>query len=246
MDRLASVGTLAAGIAHEIKNPLVSIQTFTQLLPERYQDTSFREGFGTVVRDEVSRINKLVQSLLEFARPRPRQIGPVSIHELLDRALTLLDSELHKYEIEVRRVYGDNVPIISGDGEKLFQVFFNLIQNAIQAMDGSERRIVLTTAKTVWNQSPQPADAVLLTIRDSGKGIDAANISHIFDPFFSTKSNGSGLGLSICHAIVEEHGAHIAVESTPGKGTTFSLTLPVKARAAGATAAPTKEPSCRA
>ena len=246
MERLASVGTLAAGIAHEIKNPLVSIQTFTQLLPERYHDPSFRDGFGAIVRDEVSRINKLVQSLLEFARPRPQQTAPVSVHELLDRALLLLESELRKQNIEVTRAYGGDVPIIAGDGEKLFQVFFNLLQNAIQAMEGQERQIFLTTARHAMNHGSRHHDAVLLTIRDTGKGIDAADIPRIFDPFFSTKTNGSGLGLSICHTILEEHGARIDVDSTPGKGTTFSLALPLKSKAAGVEMSTSKEPSCRA
>jgi len=245
MDRLASVGTLAAGLAHEIKNPLVSIQTFAQLLPERYGDRDFREGFGSVVRDEVSRINRLVQSLLEFARPRPFQIGPVAVHELLDRALTLLGGELHRQGIVVTRDYGDDVGIVAGDGERLFQVFFNLLQNAIQAMDTGGGQLVLSTSRGSLGRGALLCDAVRLSVRDTGKGIDAADLPHIFDPFYTTKPSGTGLGLSICHAILREHEAHIEVASEVGKGTTFTIVLPLMPAAAGPAGTGRKETPCR-
>jgi PAS domain S-box-containing protein len=241
MDRLASVGTLAAGLAHEIKNPLVSIQTFTQLLPERYQDRAFRDGFGAVVRDEVNRINRLVQGLLEFARPRPCQIGPVAVHELLDRSVTLLGGELRRHDITVLREYGEGVPVLSADGERLFQVFFNLLQNAVQAMGGPGGRIVLTTSPCAWGTGPAARPAVSVSVHDTGQGIDPAHLPHIFDPFFSTKANGTGLGLAICHTILQEHGAHVDVSSVLGKGTTFTVTLPLAPPGATAATAPDKE-----
>lgn len=228
MDRLASVGTLAAGLAHEIKNPLVSIQTFAQLLPERYADAKFREGFGEVVCGEINRINKLVQNLLEFARPRPRLTGPVCLQDLVDRSLTLLESELRKEQISVVRNYEPNLPIIPGDSEKLYQVIFNLLQNAIQAFEQPPRNVTIATRSTTLGKAPATRPAVLLEIEDTGKGIDEADLPHIFDPFFSTKNYGSGLGLSICHSILEEHKAHIEVHSVLGKGTTFSIVLPVQ------------------
>jgi PAS domain S-box-containing protein len=227
MDRLASVGTLAAGIAHEIKNPLVSIQTFAQLLPERFDETDFRENFGNVVRSEIGRINRLVHSLLDFARPRRRQPGQVDIQELLERALTLLESQLKKQEIEIIRKYADDMPLIFADPEQIYQVFFNLLQNAVQAMDGPRRQITLSTVKSVSGTGQKAKDVVLLIIKDTGRGIEKSELSNIFDPFYSTKADGSGLGLSICHSILKEHGAGIDVQSSVGKGTTFTLTLPV-------------------
>jgi PAS domain S-box-containing protein len=227
MDRLASVGTLAAGLAHEIKNPLVSIQTFTQLLPERYQDRQFRDGFGTVVRDEVNRINRLVQSLLEFARPRPGQIGPVVVHDLLDRAVTLLGGELRRQDVTVLREYAEALPVLYGDGERIFQVFFNLLQNAIQAMAEHGGRIVLTTSRCTLGTGHGARPGVSVRIQDTGQGIEPDHLPLIFDPFFSTKDNGTGLGLAICHTILQEHGAHIDVSSVLGEGTTFVLELPL-------------------
>ena len=228
MDRLATVGTLAAGVAHEIKNPLVSIQTFAQLLKERYQDPEFRESFGTIVVDEVSRINNLVQSLLHFARPRRQQPGYVSVSDLLDRTVELLGTQLEKQHINVERHYADGLPDIYGDPEQLHQVFLNLLQNAVQSIDGESRTITVTAETGRGRVGDGQADgSVLLTISDTGRGIDEHDLGRIFDPFFSTKVNGSGLGLSICHGILEEHGASIDVESVPGKGTAFSLTFPV-------------------
>ena len=230
MERLASVGTLAAGLAHEIKNPLVSIQTFVQLLPERYQDTHFRDGFGQVVRAEIDRINRLLQNLLEFSRPRPCHIGEVAVHDLLERALTLIENELHKREIQITRRYGEQVPRISADAEQLHQVIFNLLQNAMQAMDRTEKTIIISTAGATIETATGRHAGVELRISDSGHGIDENDLPHIFDPFYSTKANGSGLGLSICHSIIEEHGGSIQATSQPGQGTTFTVRLPVQAR----------------
>ncbi len=228
MDRLASVGTLAAGMAHEIKNPLVSIQTFAQLLPERYQDCEFRESFSNIVISEVNRINTLVQSLLHFARPRQRQTGQVNVVEVLERTLELLSSQLSKQQVDVVRDFPDELIQVRGDAQQLHQVFLNLLQNAVQAMSEGERRITLCLRKGVARtEHAQGDEALRLTIEDTGRGIEDEHLDRIFDPFFTTKADGSGLGLAICHSILEEHGAGIDVNSAPGRGTTFVLTLPL-------------------
>ncbi len=228
MDRLASVGTLAAGIAHEIKNPLVSIKTFAQLLPERYEEMDFRNNFGNVVLSEIDRINRLVHNLLGFARPRHVQAGPVQVHDLVDRALTLLENEFKKKNVEVSCEYGDDVPVIIADPEQLYQVVFNLLQNAAQAIDASSGRVTISTKKSTLDTRQVSKEVVLLSIQDTGSGIEKKDVASIFDPFFSTKADGSGLGLSICHNILKEHGATIDVESAPGKGSVFTITLPVQ------------------
>ena len=224
IDRLASVGTLAAGMAHEIKNPLVSIQTFAQLLPERYEERTFREKFGNVVVSEVTRINKLVQSLLDFARPRPRKVDYLNVADILERALTLLDNELSKNSVQVKREYAAQLPQVFGDSEHLYQVFLNLLQNAVQAMRGPIRTLTISATEEAADDGE--GHALVIRISDTGAGIDEHDLARIFDPFYSTKEDGSGLGLAICHGILEEHDATIDADSVPGEGTTFTLTLP--------------------
>jgi len=237
VDRLASVGTLAAGVAHEIKNPLVSIQTFAQLLPQRYMDDEFRNNFGGVVRNEIDRINKLIRSLLDFARPNQDNTGEVYIQELLERATTLLESEFKKNKIEVGKNIEDDLPPTTGDSEQLFQVIFNLLQNSIQAIDGDNGKIEIDASvcnsKSKSERRRKSSDkALCLEIRDNGCGIDEEHLAHIFDPFYSTKSDGSGLGLSICHSILEEHDAGIEVDSTVGAGTVFRIMFSIDGKGA--------------
>lgn len=238
MDRLASVGTLAAGIAHEIKNPLVSIQTFAQLLPMRYADAEFRDGFGGVVRSEIDRINNLIRDLLNFSSPVSREMGRVDVENLCERALTLLGNEIKQGRITVNCDFHESAREVYGDGEQLYQVFLNVLQNAIQAMDGERREIRITTRPSPKQDGLGGVrDYLQIRFRDTGMGIESKYLSHIFDPFYSTRENGSGLGLSICHGILKNHGAEIDVQSTPGKGTVFTFFLPVNptAETAGTT-----------
>ena len=231
IDRLASVGTLAAGLAHEIKNPLVSVQTFVQLLPERFEDPSFRDSFGTVVAGEVARIDRLVRNLLDFARPRPSNVGTVDVREVLEKALTLLANQLQKAGIELIRDYAKDSQKVHGDDEQLHQVSLNLLQNAIESMSGSVRRLTIQTAPAeLFEDGGSRVPAVQFLVQDTGVGVEKDELPRIFDPFYSTKTDGSGLGLAICHSIVKEHGGKVDVNSSPGQGTTFSVTLPVKSR----------------
>lgn len=227
MDRLASLGTLAAGMAHEIKNPLVSIQTFVQLLPERHADVEFREGFGQVVLHEVNRINTLVQNLLDFARPRPARKGRVAVHSVLERSLLLLGNEMRKKGIAVTRAFAPEPVLAMADGEQLHQVFFNLLQNAMQALEGrTDAEITLATVRAAAPAGADGEGRIIVSVKDNGKGIPADDLPRIFDPFFSTKENGYGLGLAICHGILRELGADIEVKSTDNAGSVFMVSLP--------------------
>ncbi|MBT3379743.1 MAG: GAF domain-containing protein [Lentisphaerae bacterium] len=229
MDRLASVGTLAAGIAHEIKNPLVSIQTFAQLLSERYDDTEFRESFSSIVISEVNRINNLVRGLLDFARPQKQKPGFVEVEGILDKTLELLNTVIRKGAVELTRERREDLPPVFGDAEQLHQVFLNLIQNAVQAMEESGGELVIRSASgTGSRRAGESFAAVVLTISDTGSGIAEEDLQRIFDPFYPTKVNGCGLGLSISQRILEEHGASIDVSSQPRNGTTFTLALPIQ------------------
>lgn len=228
MDRLASVGTLAAGVAHEIKNPLVAIQTFAQLLPERYEDESFRTGFGSVVRGEIARINSLVQDLLDFARPVQGEIGPVDLHDLMERAETLLGNDMKSGNVRLVKEFGCSATIVRGNPEQLYQVVINVLQNAVEAMPESGGTITVATHLTVVGDGPPGGKRVVeLSFADTGRGIEKEDLARIFDPFFSRKDHGSGLGLAVCHGILKNHGAEINVISTPGKGTTFVFAIPV-------------------
>jgi signal transduction histidine kinase len=225
-DRLSSLGLLTAGLAHEIRNPLVAIRTFTQLLPERYDDAEFREGFQGLALKEVDRICGLINDLLSFARPSKPNVAPENINDVVDNIARILESQAKEKNVEVQRELGHDVPKVWIDREQMKQVFMNLILNAIQAMnDGGT--IVISTRLSAKNDPELIREYVQVEIRDTGIGIPPEDLEHIFDPFFTSKDEGSGLGLAVSHQIVQEHGGIVTVESTMGKGTSFFVHIPV-------------------
>jgi signal transduction histidine kinase len=229
-DRLAAVGTLAAGLAHEIKNPLTSLLTFSRHLARRFDDPHFRERFQSVVPRELERINHIVERLLELARPVPLTFTRVRLPTLLDRAIELYANQIEARPVDVVREYGRDVPRIEADEEVLYRAFVNLVANALDAMPRGGR----LTARLGWNQPAERRLArsrrrgVRIEIEDSGSGIPASETERIFNPFFTTKEDGTGLGLALTHKIVEDHGGSIAVRSRPG-GTVFTVVLPLAA-----------------
>ena len=239
-DRLASLGTLSAGMAHEIKNPLVSLKTFAQLLPERYQDSDFRDTFSNLIGHEIDRIDSLVNQLLRFARPAKPILKPLHAHEILEKALTLVGHRLYQKDIKLNRSWRADTDTIHGDADQLEQVFLNFFLNAMDAMKTHGELSVKTeirsdeqwvSALTYMNGESsgngEAREAFRITIRDSGEGIRAEDIPHVFDPFFTTKDYGTGLGLSVVHGIIQEHGGQIEVESELEKGTAFHILLPL-------------------
>jgi PAS domain S-box-containing protein len=233
-DRLASLGTLSAGMAHEIKNPLVSIKTFAQLLPERYQDSDFRETFSNLIGHEIDRIDTLVNQLLRFARPAKPLLKPMHVHEVLEKSLMLVGHRLYQKEIKLSRSWNADVDTIRADADQMEQVFLNFFLNAMDAMKHGGELVVATEIQSPneWvrsmNRSNDQVDEVLrVTVRDDGQGIRSEDIPHVFDPFFTTKDYGTGLGLSVVHGIIQEHGGQIEVESEPAKGTAFHILLPL-------------------
>lgn len=231
-DRLASIGTLAAGMAHEIKNPLVSIKTFTQLLPERFEDADFRDTFTSLVGSEVKRIDTIVNQLLRFSRPAKPVLVPTHLHEILNHATSLMSQQLRQKNIRLDQRFLAPRDLISADAHQLGQAIINFLLNAIDAMDQSG---VLTLTTTLpagenllfpWNHQTN-GHHILLAIQDSGSGIAPDHLPHIFDPFFTTKSHGTGLGLSVAHGIIHEHNGLIDVRSEPGSGTTFLIKIPL-------------------
>jgi PAS domain S-box-containing protein len=231
-DRLASLGTLAAGMAHEIKNPLVSLKTFSQLLPERYEDADFRDTFTGLLGDEVTRIDRIVNQLLRFARPAKPSLAPVHIHTIIDNTLNLVKQQLRQSNISLIREYGADPDLIHGDADMLVQALLNFFLNAIDAMESrGELKVATALVAHPTNQldlwgNPVTLQRLRLDIVDNGRGIAPHDLLHVFDPFFTTKASGTGLGMSVSHGIIQEHHGVIDIASEPGHGTTLSILFP--------------------
>ncbi len=222
-DRLAAIGTMAAGLAHEIRNPLVSIRTFTQLLPERIEDEEFRNTFLDLTLSEVDRICLLINELLAFARPAPAELQHVDLNDCLERICLLLDNQARGASVTLECVETAGLPVVTADEDQVKQVVMNVILNAIQACS-SGGSVRVTTASVLSFSEPR----VSIRIADDGPGIEQDRLAHIFDPFYTTRTEGTGLGLSIAHQLVEKHGGAIDVETELGVGTTFVISLPTE------------------
>lgn len=220
-DRLSALGTLAAGIAHEIRNPLVSIQTFFQLAPQRLDDQEFLNEFLRLTSGEVKRITDLITDLLSFARSPTASIEEVDLNELVEGVCRLVEPQFKKRQIRVQLAMDPALPQVRADRDQLKQVFLNIFLNAVQAVDVKGEISVLSR-----EISHEGGGFCQVRISDSGEGIAPDLLEHIFDPFFTTKEKGIGLGLSISNQVILEHGGFISVDSEPGAGTTISVHLP--------------------
>ncbi len=216
-EKLKAVGTLAAGMAHEIKNPLTSIKTFTEYLPKKYRDKEFIDKFERIVGSEVNKIDNIVGQLLGFAKPRALEIKESNIRKLLDATLDLLNNNFIKYHIDVIRNYTVS-PILKVDPMQMEQVFLNIILNAIDSMKEKGGKLIIDIKQS-------PSNYTKISIEDTGCGINKKDLEHLFDPFFTTKETSTGLGLSIVHGIIEKHKGKIRVDSQLGRGTKFTLLL---------------------
>jgi two-component system sensor histidine kinase HydH len=228
-DRLAALGQMAAGLAHEVKNPLGAIKGAAQLLGDSggRLDVSEREFVG-IILEEVERLDRVVGSVLDYARPSKGQLGAVSASAVVRRTLTVLASERDK-EFEVDSTdLPDNLPLVRADAEQLRQVLINLIRNAEQAMGGTGKvRVSVRAREKVGAASPNdPPEWVEINVRDHGPGIAPHVLDKLFVPFFTTKPTGTGLGLAVSQRVVEEMGGRIEVTSHPGAGSTFTVVLP--------------------
>ena len=233
-ERLATMGELAASLAHEIKNPLAGIDGAIQVMADELPDTDSRKEIMLEVLSQVRRLDKTVRDLLAFARPGRPDVAPCDLHRVLDRTLLLVAGDPEAKRVRVMRNYREDLPRLEADGKQLGQVFLNLILNAVQAMpDGGQVRIgtTLRGAGGGNGAGPLPAGAeVEVEIADDGPGIPAHLRDEIFKPFVTNKHRGTGLGLSVSRRIVEDHGGRITVECPPGGGTTFRVVLPVGER----------------
>ncbi len=216
-DRLKAVATLAAGMAHEIKNPLTGIKTFTEYLDKNKDNPEFIEKFKKIVGAEVDKINNIVHQLLDFAKPAPLSLKECSINQILDETLALLSSDLLKHNIILEKEFKAENAKIMADFNQLKQAFLNILLNSIQAMPNGGTLKVGTSLYL---------DRIKIIIEDTGIGISEKDLPHIFDPFYTTTDEGTGLGLSITHGIIKEHNGRIDVESKVGVGSKFVVSFP--------------------
>ncbi len=219
-DRLAALGTLSAGLAHEIKNPLSAIKTFVQLLPKKVENLSFMERFNVTVPREIERINQLVEDLLELTRTRKRPFVHVDVNQLILQVTDLHDEEMARKQIVFEDHLDRSLRGIHGDPDKLYRAFSNLIINALQAMPGGGRLSV--SSRVEKSGSPR----VKIAFRDTGIGMDEVTAKNIFNPFYTTKDKGVGLGMALAHKIMEDHRGSIEVTSEKGKGALVVLRTP--------------------
>lgn len=217
-ERLKSIAILASGIAHEIKNPLTALKTFSEYLTAKKSDPEFLEKFSPIIKSEVNRINDLVHQLLDFAKPSPAQLKKENIIEIINSTLALFHNDFMKHKIGMETHYKSTDLFLNLDYKQIKQVFLNIFLNAIESMPkGGTFRVSISLKMDRF---------VNIRIQDTGIGISKQDLKHIFDPFFTNKDNGTGLGLAITHEIIKNHNGRIFVESTIGKGTIFTIELP--------------------
>jgi two-component system, sporulation sensor kinase E len=216
-DRLAALGELVAGVAHEIRNPLAIIKGSLQVYAQTVPPSDDVHELSKIINQEIDRLDKVIKALLDFGRPSPSKTRECDLASVLDETITLTGKYAKQLGIDVIADKTGPLPLVTADPDQIKQVLVNLISNAVQAMpDGG-----------VVHLGAHVGDGcVALTVRDEGVGIEPAQLAHIFDPFRTTRDGGTGLGLTIVHRIVEAHHGHIRVESEPGKGTTFTISLP--------------------
>jgi len=219
---LAALGEMAAGVAHEIRNPLNTIRGFSQLVAERSNDPSLSEYTGIIV-EEVDRMNRIVTELLDFSRQKELTMSAVRINALIEDVLVELEMELQQANVRLLGELAPGLKRVLANASKLKQVLTNIIKNAVQAMTGGG----VLKVSTMKLPGPLGVEELAVRIEDNGIGIDSRVIGKVFDPFFTHgKDEGTGLGLAICRKIIEKHGGRIEVESALGEGTVFTLFLP--------------------
>jgi signal transduction histidine kinase len=219
--KLSSLGMLAAGIAHEIRNPLVAVKTFLDLLPQRLDDHDFVSRFRELSQSELKRVTDLISDLLALGKSKTAERRPIDLTSTLEPVLRLMESTARKRQVEVVVRLATELPPVLADSDQMKQVVLNLLLNAIEVSPpGSAVHfdVHLATPSTV-----------VMEVRDQGAGIPAENLETIFEPFFTTKESGTGLGLPLVHQMVTEHGGEIDVESHVGRGSVFRITLPLAA-----------------
>jgi signal transduction histidine kinase len=223
--KLASLGVLAGGIAHELRNPLGISSAAAQIFLEKPDDPQLLKECAQRIYAGINRASEIIEGLLKFARPSPKRSEPTDVNRIIEETLVLIGKQLTTQQIAVRKELSPSLPLINADDKLLKQVFLNIIINAYNAMPKGGQLWIRTEMGKGWWLSP----SLKITFKDNGVGIPKEHVDKIFDPFFTTMplGKGTGLGLSICYGIIKEHGGEIKVESTEGEGSTFTILLPV-------------------
>jgi signal transduction histidine kinase len=234
-DRLASLGEMAAGIAHELKNPLAGIEVMAGLLKRQVPDSPAAQSLLADILSEAKLANAIVVEMLEFVRPIRLQVEQTDMSAVLQQSVINAESKVSRGNVLVDVGVEPDLPLIDGDASQLCQVFTNLLTNAFEAVNGSGR-VHLRAVQQAIEEDPgfaagaDPTPSVVVEVIDDGPGISAELTDRIFNPFFTTKTTGSGLGLPIVRKIVDAHDGRIDLSSEPGRGTRFRVTLPVSAK----------------
>jgi signal transduction histidine kinase len=229
-NKLVALGTITAGMAHEIRNPLASIRAFAQLMPDRMDDPEFKNEFSQLVIKDVDRITKLIETMLAFARPAQVAITEQPVNDLVEEATLLVQSRLKGKGIKLTKQFRGNA-VVKVDKQQILQVLVNLLNNAVDALTENGKIRLSTGVRPLEADGNGNGNGnqnyAVIEVADTGTGIPATVRNRLFDPFFTTKAEGTGLGLSISQKIVRDHGGTITVSSTEGKGSTFQVNLPV-------------------
>lgn len=223
-DRLAALGRLSASLAHEIKNPLSAIKTFVQLIPKKFESSTFREKLNATVPRELERINRLVDNLLQLTRKPRLNLSPVDLNDVLMQTTELYQGEMDNRNVKLQITLEGNMPEIRADAELLHRVFSNVLLNAIQAMPQGGNLSVSTHSSSFEGRNGR----LQVIVHDTGIGMDKETVERLFDPFFTTREKGTGLGMANAKKTIEEHGGTIEVKSELGKGTLVIVTLPTQ------------------
>ncbi len=220
-EHFATLGELATGLAHEIRNPLAGIAGVIEIVGRDLPASSPAKAVVKDVREEINQINRILTDLLGTARPRAAEMRPSDLNTTVEHAVMLARQQVLSKPIKIEFTPAENLPEVDHDSDQIHQVLLNLLLNAVQAIEGPGRVEVAVFAH-------EDSDDAVFTVSDTGRGIPAEHLPNIFRPFYTTKGDGTGLGLSLAKRIIEEHHGRIEVESKLGKGTTFSISLPVR------------------
>lgn len=231
-ETLAAAGRMAVGLAHEIRNPLGAIRGAVQLLARELGPESRLAEYTDVLIKEVDRVNRIIEMLLDLARPVQLHPAPLNLHQVLERVALLAGEGAQARGVTIVRRYDPSLPPILGDEDRLLQVFHNLVRNALESMKQGGRltlttRISMNPLFAKMDLGAGQRSMVEAQVSDEGGGIPAAMQAKVFDPFFTTKETGLGLGLALCHRIIEEHKGAVRIESAEGRGTTVTCFLPI-------------------
>lgn len=221
LEGLNAVGQVSLGLAHELRNPLTAVKGFLQLLGRRLDGDARASHYLSLAIGEVERATRILEDFLQFRRPTALALWPVDVGQIMDEVVTLLAGEAFQREARIYQCYSGSLPSVLADPGRLKQVFLNLLLNALAA---------LAPGGCIWVGYEVRGQGVVIHIKDNGCGMDRQTLARLGEPFFTTKENGTGLGVALSYAIIREHGGWVEVTSAPGAGTHFSINLPVASK----------------